>query len=265
MNIFWKELRDYRKPFIVWSLSIGILLFSSMVKYDTLTKGGLEISKMVEAFPATIQAIFGMNGLDIGTVSGYYGVNVLFVMLMLAVQAGLMGAQLVAKEEVDKTSEFLHVKPRSRTRILSEKILAGLTIVVLLAVVTVVLSFMALMQFIAPQEIAHTLLLFGGAYAMVQLVFYGLGVCFGAALSVPKHAAKLIALNVFASYLLYVLINIQPAFDWAKPLTPFMYFDARDVLAQGALSAGYTILAGAIIVGSVLFAYARYTLRDLKT
>lgn len=265
MRIAMKELRDYRKSLIIWSACIALLLVSSMVKYDTLTSGGLELTKVIETFPATIQAVFGMNGLDIGTVSGYYGVNVLFVMLMLAVQAGLMGAQIVAKEEVEKTSEFLHVKPCSRARILTEKILAGLVVLTILTAVTVAVSFAAVARFIAIKDIAHTLWLFAGAYLLVQLVFYGIGICFAAGLRAPKRATKLVALTVFAAYLLYVLINLQPEFAWATPLTPFMYFDAKDVLDAAALPLGYVMGSVALFVGLIVTAYLRYNIRDLMT
>jgi ABC-2 type transport system permease protein len=136
MNVFWRELRTYRKSVLLWSAGIVLLLVASMAKFNTLTAGGMDVNQLLDQFPATVQAVFGMNGLDITTIVGYFGVLYLYVAVMLAIQAGMMGADMIDKEEQDKTTEFLYVKPRSRARILTAKLCAALVVLVVLNIVT---------------------------------------------------------------------------------------------------------------------------------
>ena len=70
MNVFWRELRTYRKSVLLWSAGIVLLLVASMAKFNTLTAGGMDVNQLLDQFPATVQAVFGMNGLDITTILG---------------------------------------------------------------------------------------------------------------------------------------------------------------------------------------------------
>ena len=73
--------------------------------------------------------------------SGFYGIMFLYMAVMAAVHAVILGAGVIAEEERDKTSEFLYAKPVSRSRALTGKLLAGLTNLVVLNLVTLASSF----------------------------------------------------------------------------------------------------------------------------
>ena len=65
----------------------------------------------------------------------------LYIAVMGAVHAVILGSELISKEERDKTSEFLYAKPVSRPTALTGKLLAGLTNLIVLNLVTLVSSF----------------------------------------------------------------------------------------------------------------------------
>lgn len=75
--------------------------------------------------PNTIKTVFGMNGLDAVTLPGYFGICFLFMAIMLAVHAGLLGSNLLTIEPLTKTSEFSYTRPVSRRRILRSKLAVG--------------------------------------------------------------------------------------------------------------------------------------------
>jgi len=138
MNIFFQELRYRRKAQIGWVAAIIVFMALSVVKFDSLSKDTAASKVLLDQFPATIQAVFGMTGLDMTSLSGYFGILFIYILVILSVHAGMLGAGVLADEERDKTTEFLLVKPRSRSMIITQKLLAGFVYVATLWGVVVI-------------------------------------------------------------------------------------------------------------------------------
>ncbi len=263
MHIFRRELTSHRKSLIIWLISIILLLVASMAKYGTLASGGQAIQELLAQFPAAVQAIVGMDGLNIGTVSGYYGTVFSYLAVMAAIHAGLLGAELLSKEEIDKTTEFLYVKPISRARIISEKVIAGLALLLVINLVTLGASFASVAGFISVNEIARELLLFGAALGLIQLVFFSVGLCAAAVSTNSKLPSKLVAGYIFVAYILSVVIKLAPNLDILRVISPFMYFEAKHVLANNSLDGWYVTLSLLIVAIALPATYWFYTRRDL--
>lgn len=264
MNLFLRELKANRKATIIWSLVMVAFLYVSMVKFTALSSDAAASQQLMKAFPATIQAVFGMVGLDLTTIIGYYGVCFIFIAVMLAIHAGMLGATLVAKEEVDKTAEFLYVKPLSRTKALTVKLFAGLLLTAILSVVTygaTVGSIAAVNHGNVPY---HELAVFTAALAIIQLTFYCVGLAAAAALRVPKKATAIMATLIFSCYFAYVLQGLSSDFSWAKYLSPFSYFNAQDIIATTSLATSYIWLCIIISSLAVVSAYIGYARRDFS-
>ena len=60
---------------------------------------------------------------------------------MATIHAAMLGATIIAKEERDKTAEFLFVKPVSRSKIISFKLLVALVNIVILTIVAAISLF----------------------------------------------------------------------------------------------------------------------------
>ena len=82
MHIFFRELKSRRISLVIWAAALVAFLLLSMVKYETLSADPKALQTLMSQFPATIQAIFGMNRLDITTVEGYYGILFLYLALL---------------------------------------------------------------------------------------------------------------------------------------------------------------------------------------
>ncbi|WP_244854898.1 ABC transporter permease subunit [Lysinibacillus parviboronicapiens] len=102
-----------------------------MAKYAGLSTSGQSMNEIWTAMPKSLQAIMGTGALDISKVSGYFGVLYIYLLLM----ATMLGATIIAKEERDKTAEFLFVKPVSRTRIICAKLSVAVVNIVMLNIV----------------------------------------------------------------------------------------------------------------------------------
>jgi ABC-2 type transport system permease protein len=265
MNVFWHELKLRRKSFFFWACGMVLLIILSMAKYETISAGGgVEIQKMLEQFPQTVQAIFGMNGLDIMTVAGYYGVCFLFIAVMAAIHAGLLGANMLAEEEQLKTSEFLYTKPRSRETIISAKMFAGTVMMIGMWIATLSGSIVGIQAFASMNNFWTDFWLFMIALGFIQLVFFSLGVLSASLSHRANDAAKPIAIIVFVSYLLYVFARFSPQLDWLQYGSIFSWFDAADIIRSHSINGYYIILCLIITCVTLWFASIVYTRRDLR-
>ena len=116
MNVFLREMKAHRWGLLFWSLGMVMMIYSGMAKYGAYEAAGQSVEVILAQIPRSMQAVFGMTGFDLTTAAGFYGMLFLYLAVMGAVHASLLGAHLIAKEERDHTSEFLYAKPASRSR-----------------------------------------------------------------------------------------------------------------------------------------------------
>lgn len=236
----------------------------SVVKFDTLAQDASMSEALLKQFPATVQAIFGMTGLSLTTLSGYFGVLFIYILVILSIHAGMLGAGLLADEERDRTTEFLLVKPRSRSAIITQKLLAGFLCLVVLWGVVVVTTLAATLSLSNTGEFMRDFWHFMIALGLTQVTVFFLG-SFAAALTKnPKLPTRLVASIVFVSYLLFALVKLAPNLDVLKYLSLFCYFDAVKVINDGALQALSIAVFGALALVSLAGTYVFYRRRDVN-
>ena len=68
---------------------------------------------------------------------------------------------------------------------------------------------------------------------------------------------------MFLTFLLYYLVNLDENLFFLRFLTPFKYFDAATLLADGALDPVFVALSAVIIVLAVAGTYRFFAARDL--
>lgn len=266
MNVFWHELRMRRTNTIIWTVTMLIFMVVCMAKYETITaQGGAAITTMFKAFPASVQAIFGMSGLDLTTVAGYFGVCFLFMAVILAVHAGLTGAGVIAQEEADKTAEFLYVKPRGRRAIITAKLLAGIVMLIIVWMASVVGSIIGIEKFAHFGDFMTNFWWLMAAAALIQIAFFAFGAM---AVTLTKRAGgygTLVSIAIFGSYFLYVFAKLSSSFQGLHYLSIFSWFDALDILNRSGLSLHYVIATIALSIVMLAVVYLRYPQRDLTT
>lgn len=262
--IFLRELMNYRKNILFWSGGMFILLLASFAKYASLSGDSQAANALMAQLPKSIQAIFGMNGFDIASLDGYFGILFVYLALMGAIHAVLLGADIVSKEERDRTSEFLYVKPLSRTSILTQKLLAGLMYIIIFNIVTCLSSLFLSNLYDNGNSITSYILLLMYALFAIQALFYAVGIVTASLSSRPKRSTVYGAAFLLLTYVMFFLVNISENFDALRYLTPFKYFESQNILETGELSVGYIILAIAITAGLTMLSYIAYRRRDLE-
>jgi len=233
MNIYLKELKDSRKALLFWSLSIIAFMLAAMSKYQGYQKSGTSINDLISSLPAGLSAVLGFKGLDLQSGGGFYAMCVLYLSLMLGVHAVLLGSSIIAKEETDKTIEFLFSKPVSRNRILFSKIGAALSEITILNIVTLVSSVLAVGAFYEGPSINGDILFLMPSVFFIQLWFLVIGASFAAIMRRPKRAAMLSASVLLAAFIISAFVDIAGNLNFLKYATPFKYFDPKTIFSQG--------------------------------
>ncbi|WML29684.1 ABC transporter permease subunit [Neobacillus sp. OS1-32] len=264
MNLFWREMKANRKSLIIWGIGLLFMVVAGMAKYEGYSSSGQSINELISQMPKSLQVIIGTGDLDLSTAIGFYGMLFYYLLLLAAIHALMLGANIIAKEERDKTAEFLMAKPISRTRIISSKLLAALVNVVIFNLVTLVLSLAMVSHYQQTGEQLDDIYLLMAGMFLVQLIFLAVGAVIAAVGKRPKRAAALGTVLLLLTYLLSIAVDLNEKIEWLQYVTPFKYFEAKRVLADGTLET--TFVAITIVVVTILIAitYHFYQKRDLQ-
>lgn len=265
MNIYIREMKAYRKSLIFWCIGIFLLIAASMEKYAASSLvSGQSMNDLISKMPKAVQSMFGAGTFDLSKAIGYYGVIFIYIILMATIHASIIGANIISKEEEDKTAEFLFSKPVSRIKIITSKLLAAFTNIIVFNVVTSLSSIVFVEHFSKGEAVTGDIAKLMVGMFILQLIFMSLGMGLAAVSKNPKIASPTTTGVMLVTYILSLAIDINSKLDNLKYFTPFKYFDAKNLLYGKGFEPIYIILSAVTIV--VLFAvtYIFYEKRDLK-
>lgn len=264
MNIFLKELKSHRKSLIFWSIGIFLMVASGMVKYESLSSSDQPMNEMLSGMPRSLLAVLGIGEFDISTASGYYGLLYIYLLLMATIHSAMLGATIIAKEERDKTTEFLFVKPVSRNGIITAKLLAAFVNIVVLNIVTFISSLVLIGKYSNGEVVTGDIAMTMAGMFILQLLFMVIGSSLAAVKRRSKSAASLATGVLLLTYLISVAIDLNENIEGLKYLTPFKYFEAKNVMFGGGFELIFVLLSGILVAVLTMVTFIFYKKRDLN-
>lgn len=265
MNIFLHEFKMNRRSVIIWSLSIFaiILFFMSILSSVAIDVG--KMNELLANYPPELLTAFGLDGLDLSTVLGYFGFTFLFCQICVSIQAANYGVSLISIEERDLTADFLLAKPVSRRKILTAKLLAALTSLGITNAVVWIASFSAISLFGDGRAYdTKTLLLLLFTITFLQLFFLSVGLLVSLLMKKVKSVTPISMGLVFG---LYVLNAFGGDLDDNKFafITPFSHFEANAIIQNGAYDMPLVLISVVVIIASAAVSYFMYQKRDIHS
>lgn len=261
MTIVRHELRQGRVSFWVWTASVGFLLSLCVFLFPEMKAQMAVFSKLFASMGA-FTAAFGMDRLNFGTLLGYYAIECGNVLgLGGACYASLCAVGMLAKEERDRTAEFLLTHPVSRTRIIAQKLLAILIQITAMNLAVYALS-LASIAAIGEEIPWASLSLIHLAYYILQLELAG--VCFGISAFVRKGSAGIGLGIAVILYFLNLIANIAQSAHFLKVITPFGYCDGADILTNAGLDKAKIAVGVVIGAAGVVTAFVKYARKDIQ-
>ncbi|HVH96325.1 MAG TPA: ABC transporter permease subunit, partial [Bacillus sp. (in: firmicutes)] len=176
----------------------------------------------------------------------------------------MLGADIIAKEERDKTVEFLFTKPLLRSTIITAKLLAAFVNIVVFNLITLISLITFLGKYNRDGEAinGHIALTMVGMF-ILQILFMVVGSAIASVKRNPKSVASLATGILLFSYLLSIAIDLNENLAFLKYITPFKYFEAEMVMYDGGLNIVYVLISVVVIAVLAFVTYVFFNKRDL--
>jgi len=240
------------------------MIAAGMGKFVALTSTSQSMNDIFAQMPKSMLAIFGIGNFDLSKASGYFGMLFLYLLLMATIHAAMLGADIISKEERDKTVEFLLSKPISRNKIITSKLLAALTNIIIFNIITLVSSIIVVGKYSKGEAISSDIVILMCGMFILQLMFMLIGTAIAAACKNPKTASSISTAVLLITYILSMAIDMNSKFENLKYFTPFKYYEAENLMFGGGLQWSFVILSIFIIFTMLCITYVFYEKRDLS-
>ena len=260
MTLLKHELKQGFKTLAIWTASIGFLIAICLFLFPEM-KGEMDnVSDMFSSM-GSFTAAFGMDRLNFGTLMGFYAVECGNILgLGGAFFASLIAVSALAKEEKERTAEFLLSHPASRVSVISSKLAALVVQIVVMNVVIFALS-AACIAIIGEEPAWKEICLLHLAYFLLQLELAG--ICFGISAFLRRGSLG-IGLGIAAiMYFLNIIANISEKAEFLKYITPFGYAEGADIVSNASLDGKLVLVGMAFAVVGVAAAYFWYSRKDI--
>jgi ABC-2 type transport system permease protein len=222
-----------------------------------------DFKKLLEAYPATVRAMLGINLDYITSILGFYSMVFSFIILCGAVQAMNLGVSILSRESRERTADFLLVKPVTRSAIVSAKLLAALTVILATNAVFNAASALLANAVKTADFDGKLFFMVNLTLLFVQLIFLAVGVVVSVFFKKLKSVLPISLGVVFGLYMIGALIATGKDDDWARYISPFKYFDITYIIKNAAYELPYLLTGAAVITVSIIVGYIVYNRKDI--
>ncbi len=264
MNVFVHELKQNWRALSLWCLGMLFLVGATIAKTMGLAQnGGISMQVMIASMPKAVQSLFGLGVVDMGRPIGILAIVQLYIALIAVFQAVGLGTAAFAKEERDRTFDFLYVRGRTRTKILLAKALADVLMMAALSAFTWGCGAL-IVRAMMDQDVAFPFLRIMLSTFVLQLVFYALGLLASLLTRKMRLAGSIASGIAMGLFLLSILSAVGEWPGWIAALSPFVSFDGKRVLTSG-LSGIDTLVWLGLAAAMTALAFYLHRIRDLHT
>ena len=261
-TIFLKELKLNFKNLLIWSLAVGGVGLACILLYRSMQG---EIAELGDAFSdmGFFSDAFGMSTLSMATLAGYFAVEVGTVHgLGGGMFAALTAIGIISKEEERHSGEFLLSMPVSRKKVVAAK---GLCVICMLAAFTLICGCLYALGFVSMGESLP-----GGEFMKFMCGQFLMNievaaVCFAIS-SISGKNRMGAGLGLALLFYAYDLIGrAVPDLKDYLFIGPYSYVNASEIFSGRTASAPAFVVAAAVTVCAVFFAFWYYDRRDLAS
>jgi hypothetical protein len=262
MNMYFRELKFYRKSAFIWIASLISVTFIFMAMFPAISDDIADLNRMLQGFPEQVKKAFGLNSLNLSTIIGYYSYVFSFIVLAAGIQAMNLGISSLSLETRDKTADFLLSKPVSRKKIVTSKLLASITILIINNVLYFTASLIIAEIFKKENFSIKALFMVSFSMFLIQLIFVSMGTLLAAVMKKIKAVLPLSLGLVFGFYVISLLaasVNDEKL----KYITPFSYFNMTYIVNNSSYQLSYLLLTFTVVTVSILLSYIIYSKKDI--
>ncbi len=263
MNLFLHELKSYRQSTVIWIVSLSALVVVFLLLFPAFTRDVGVTQQILSHLPPAVRSALDISLQNFFTVYGFFAYLFTFIALAGAIQAMNLGVGVLSKEESGKTVDFLLSKPISRQAVITSKLLAVLT---LLVVTNVVFSAVALSvaKIVSTAAFSSkTFLLIAATLLLVQLAFAALGVLLSVIIPKVKSVIAVTLPVVFTFFIIGTLGAIIGN-DTVRYVSPFKFYDPNYIISHNAYEVKFLVIEVIFVVLAIAASYVIYIKKDVR-
>jgi ABC-2 type transport system permease protein len=262
MNMFLHELKAIRKSTLFWTCSLVAIMSLFLAMFPGLSRDAEDFKQLLAGYPEGIRHALGMSLETITTLIGFYTFAFTYIIVASSIQAMNLGTSILSKEMREKTADFLLTKPVTRAQIMTAKVLAAITsLMITQAVYLIASSVIALSMKDASFDLGTFLLISLTAF-FVQLIFLSIGHLLS--VLIPKIRSVLsISLGTVISFFMINLFGSTVGDKAIRFMTPFKYYDISYIRLHSTYESFYILAELVFLVAIFLTSYVIYLKKDI--
>ncbi|HHV99785.1 MAG TPA: ABC transporter permease subunit [Clostridiaceae bacterium] len=263
MVLYLRELARNRKSFIIWTIALLLSDVLMMFFFPTVYDQSKSFNEILRQFPEALASALKLNVLNFGDVLNYFAYVFQYIILFSGIFAMMFGAGALSREEDEKTVEFLMAKPVTRNYIVSAKLLAVLTYLVLFNIIMAAGNFIAFEAVKKESYSVNLLLTVIAGNFLAQVTFAATGFLISVFVVKSKSVLSVSLGVVLGTYFLSIAAGISDKLENLKYLTPFEYVSPAVLVTDGRIEVVYLIIMVCVILLSTALTYSFYNRKNI--
>lgn len=264
MNVYLWEMKRNLKSVIIWSVVLIVILFMYAVLYPSMAKDAELLSKVMRLMPKAFLRIFGLENFDFTNILNYLAtISSIFVTLVGSIFASLLALKMIAKEESEKTAEFLLSKPIKRTQVLWQKFLTLLSSILILDT-TLCLFSLIVIEYFGTETFDHRKFWFFWFSQLILHISIGnIVLCLTVCLKRQDNSISLAVGIVFVLYIFSMISKITEQARFLGYFTPFYYSDGVRIVKNGTIELVFLVLYILLNFVTAIISFVVYSKKDI--
>lgn len=262
--MFKRELKLNFKSFLIWTLILlGLFLAVYLVYPYIMTNENVDmLNEMMKVFPPEVLKAFNMDISEIDSAYGWLKTEgFVFVLLIIGIFSGILGSNIVLKEESDKTIEYLHNLPVTRTKIVVSKILCALAYIISMILILGIFNYIGLS--ISGEFNHKQYLLLAISPLFTALVIFSLCLFISTFTHKTKKTMGISLGIVFASYFLQILAELSDKVEFLKYISTFTLADTRNIISNTTINPICIVVSLLLTISLITLSIYKYNKKEL--
>lgn len=259
-----RELKINLKNFIIWTSIIILIFLVVFLIYPTIISGDniKQLDEMMKMFPEEMLKAFNM---DISSIDSAYGwlktEGFTFVLLITGIYSGLLGSNILLKEENDKTIEYINSLPITRTKIVLNKIICGIIYIIFMILTVGVFNYIGLS--LSGDFDKKSYILLSITPILSSIVIFSACLFLSSFTHKTKKTLGISLSIVFISYFFNIISELSEETRFLKYFSVFTLCDIRNVIVDIKINPIMVVLSIILSIVLMIITIIHYNKKEL--
>ena len=262
--MFVREIKVNFKSFLIWTLILISLFFIVFLMYPSImsSENVQMMNDMLKIFPEEMLKAFNMDISNIDTAFGWLKTEgFVFVLLITGIYSGILGSNILLKEENDKTIEYLNSLPVTRKKIVFNKIFSAMIYILLMILILGTFNFIGLS--IIEEFDKNLFILLSITPIFSSIVIFAVCLFISTFTHKTKKTLGISLGIVFISYFLQIISEMSETTEFLKYISIFTLADIRNVIVNISINPIMVLLSIMFFIVFIVLTLIHYNQKEL--